>query len=197
MPKKKSISLKCQEFETQVQDIIEFLEFATDCMSEKQISWSHDYALIRIYRDFENLILNCLIASINQDTEGTIGERTGRDFPKHIKDEVCEYLIIKDGYFDFKGRDGLISQLKKYLPDNHFLITCVKKPKYKDALNQLVSLRNFAAHNSKKSKLSVLSTLRIQRIKSSGSWVKRQNRFIKISSKLVTLVKEIDDQCSF
>jgi len=197
MAKKKSISIQCKEFENQIEEILDFLQFATECMSDKQISWSHDYALIRTYRVFENLILNCLIASINQDTAGTIGLRKGLDFPKNIKDEVCEYLIVKDGYFDFKGRNGLITELKKYLPDDHFFIKIIKKQKYKDTLDQLVSLRNFAAHDSKKSKQSVKRALKLSRIGSSGSWVKKQNRFNKIASKLNELVKEIDSECSY
>ena len=32
------------------------------------------------------------------------------------------------GYFDFKGRDGLIKTLKQYLPDDHYLVEVVSKP---------------------------------------------------------------------
>ncbi len=197
MARKKSIKVQCRSFQDKIIGIDEFLNNSIENLTDQQISWSFEYALIKMYREFEELILNCLIASINQDTKGTISKRTGRDFPKNIKKEVCEYIILKDGYFNFRGRDGLIRELKKYLPDDHFLITIIKKNKYKDTIDQLVSLRNFAAHNSKKAKTSVLKTLDIKRISSSGSWLKTDNRFNKVADRLIDIGDEIKDECNF
>jgi hypothetical protein len=90
-----------------------------------------------------------LIGAINNNTV-TLATKTGFGFPKHLTDEVCEFLIVGNGYFEFKGRSGLISKLKEYVPDDHYLVKIAKKPKYKDTLDQLYSLRNFAAHESKK-----------------------------------------------
>ena len=87
--------------------------------SDAHITWAHDYGIIRLYREFEDMILNCLVAAINSDTQ-QLSNTTGIDFPKHITDEVCEFIIVGDGYFDFRGRDGLIKTLKRYLPDNHY-----------------------------------------------------------------------------
>ena len=115
--KKKSARKASEQFKEQVEIIERFLEQRIfSILSDSHLSWMFDYAIIRLYREFENMILNCLVAGINNDTE-QLSETTGVVFPKHITEEVCEYLVVGDGYFDFRGRDGLIATLKKYLPD--------------------------------------------------------------------------------
>ena len=57
--------------------------------------------------EFEQLMLFAIVCAINNDTK-TISDSTGVEFPKHLTDEVCEYLVLGGRYFDFKGRDGLI-----------------------------------------------------------------------------------------
>jgi hypothetical protein len=130
-----------------------------------------DGAVIQLYRLFEGLILDTLVGSINQDMPN-FSNKTGVNFPKHLSDEVCEYLITGSGYFDFKGRSGLISTIKKHLPDTHYLVTIVKKPNYTRSLEVLCALRNHAAHQSDKSKKAVLEATEQKRIGSSGSWLK-------------------------
>ena len=136
-------------------------------------------------------MLDCLVGAINNDSS-TVSARTGIEFPKHLTDEVCEFLITGSGYFDFKGRDGLIGTLKKYVPDTHYLVTIVKKAKYKDTLNKLSALRNFAAHESPVSKRSALSAIGGKGISSSGAWLKRQNRFAEIADRMKELADEIE-----
>lgn len=159
-------------------------------MSDEHKSWSHDYAIIRLYREFEQMMLAGIIGAINNNTE-TIAEVTGVDFPKHLTDEVCEYLVLGGGYFDFKGRDGLIKTLKKYVPKTHYLVTIIKKRKYKDTLEKLSALRNYAAHESRQSKRAVLAAIGQKRIGSAGSWLKVQGRFPRIGSKLKELAQEV------
>lgn len=55
-------------------------------------SWLHDYAIIRAYTAFEDLMLDALVGAINDDTT-TISTTTGVKFPMHLTDEMCEYLV--------------------------------------------------------------------------------------------------------
>ncbi len=159
--------------------------------SKQDISWCYDLAIIRIYREFEDLMLTCLTALINGDSE-TFSNHKGRIFPKHMNVEVCEYLICGDGYFDFSGRSGLISTIKRIVPTIHWLPEIVKKQKYKTALDQLSALRNFAAHDSSVSKNRALDVTHQQRMSSSGAWLKKQDRFAAISNKLKNMAQEIE-----
>ena len=196
MPKKKSVKRAAQRFCKQVGEIQSFTKKVTASASEEHKSWIHDHAIIRLYRSFEHLMLQALVGAINNDT-GTISKRTGIDFPMHLTDEVCEYLIVSDGYFDFKGRSGLIKQLKSYVPEDHYLVTIVKKTKYKVHLDRMVALRNFASHASAQSKKRALDSLGQKRLRSSGSWLKKKDRFGKLCTNLTTLATEIERQAPY
>ncbi|MBT4905374.1 MAG: hypothetical protein HON62_00700, partial [Rhodospirillaceae bacterium] len=161
-------------------------------VSEKSESWAHEYAIIRLYREFEDLMLNCLVAGINNDTS-VLAATTNIDFPKHLTDEVCEYIVIGNGYFDFRGRDGLIRTLKKYVPATHYLVVSVKETKYREALDRLSALRNFAAHDSAVSKRQALNVTGMHRMASAGSWLKKQGRFGSIAHSLKRLANDIGD----
>ena len=189
--RKKSGKKASEDFSKKIQKIKDFLEPKNlSGLSDAHQTWMYDYAIIRLYRDFEDLILNCLVASINQDT-GQLSSTTNVDFPKHLTDEVCEYIIVGNGYFDFKGIDGLIGTLKKYIRDDHYLVKICKNPCYKDALGKLSALRNFAAHDSKSAKKRALKAIGAEKLASSGAWLKRQRRFDEILSSLTNFAEEI------
>ena len=195
--KKKSGKKASEKFKEKVQEIEKFLDQKNlSSFSGTYVTWVYDYAIIRLYRDFEDLILHCLVAAINNDTQ-QLSQKTGIDFPKHITDEVCEFIIVRDGYFDFRGRDGLIGTLKSYLPDDHYIVAIVKKKPYKDALEQLSALRNFAAHDSKPSKKRALQAIGGHNLTSSGAWLKKQNRFEKILASLKSLADEVHQQAPY
>jgi len=160
------------------------------------VSWLHNYAVIRLYREFEGLMLSTLIGAINNDT-ATLQETTGIEFPKHLTDEICEFLITGTGYFDFKGRSGLIKTIKSFVPEAHYLLTAVKKPAYRPALDQLSALRNFAAHESYPSKRAALEAIEGERIASSGAWLKRQGRFATLVASLKALATEIENAAPY
>jgi len=141
-------------------------------------------------------MLEALVGAINNDT-ATLTSKTGFEFLRHLTDEICRYLVVGVGYFDFKGRDGLIALLKRFVPDNHYLVIVVKKPKYKDDLNRLSALRNFAAHTSSKSKQAALEATGQQKISSSGAWLKKHNRFQSMIVSLKELAQEIHSQAPY
>lgn len=192
MPRKKSIKASADKFQRRADELLEFLDAAERHLPVQQhISWVYEYGVLRLYREFESMILEALVGVINSDTT-TISSRTGVVFPKHLTDEVCEYLIIGDGYFDFKGRDGLIKTLKEYVPNNHYLVGIIKKDTYKNALEYLSSLRNLAAHNSKIAKTRAKRAVDQERMPEAGVWLKKQERLKKMVVSLRKLSGEIE-----
>jgi hypothetical protein len=109
MPKKKSIKGSANEFKAETDKILAFLT-APAGLGDEHVSWCHDLAIIRLYRAFESLMLDALVGALNNDAS-TLSTRTGFSFPKHLTNEVCRFLVTGRGYFDFKGRDGLIKAL--------------------------------------------------------------------------------------
>ena len=191
MPRKKSAMRASEQFDEAADDVLAFAVAASEKFeAASSISWAHDYAVIRLYRAFETLMLDALVAAINNDTS-TISTRAGFAFPTHLTDEVCMYLVVGNGYFDFRGRDGLIKILKQYVPEDHFLVVTVKKRRYKLAIEQLSGLRNFAAHDSDTSKRAALEAVGLERLASTGAWIKRQNRLDFLVNRLKELSAEI------
>jgi hypothetical protein len=196
VPRKKSIKKSANDFIAQACELESFVNSSINGLSDMQKSWCYDYAIIRLYREFEQMILSAIVGAINNDS-ATISISTGVEFPKHLTDEVCEYLVLGGRYFDFKGRDGLIKTLKNYVPDTHYLVVIVKKTQYKDALEKLSALRNYAAHESNQSKRSVLKAIGQQRVASAGSWLKLKGRYVLISTNLKQLAEEVRDNAPY
>lgn len=193
MPKKKSIKLSVANFLREVGQITNYLVRirSTSDLKESDKTRCHDYAIIWLYRAFENLMLDSLSGAINNDTS-TLSASTGFTFPKHLSIEVCQFLVTGRGYFDFRGRDGLIKRVREYVPETHYLVVALKKAAHKTALEQLVVLRNLAAHNSDQAKSAALKALSLKRLSSAGSWLKVGDRFGTITGSLVVLAGEIE-----
>ena len=191
--RKKSIKLAAQTFVTNVDEIVAFTQRGVVAapLTEQDKSWCYDLAIIRLYREFEDLVLSCLVALINNDTT-TFSQLKKRTFPKHMNVEVCEYLICGDGYFDFAGRDVLLKTIKKIAANGHWLPTIVGDAAYTSALKKLSALRNFAAHDSSVSKKRALEAIGQERMSSSGAWLKKQNRFATICNSLKAMAQQID-----
>lgn len=196
MPRKKSVCASATWFAEKADSLLEYVDEAQSKLGDAHISWCYEYAVIRLYREFENVMLEALTGAINNDTS-TISETVGIEFPAHLTDELCEYLIVRNGYFDFKGRDGLIKILKQYVPEDHYLVTIIKKPKYKDALEHLAALRNYAAHDSYQSKTTAKKVTGFERMSACGSWLKRQGRFNWLVGILKSIADEIQEQAPY
>jgi cupin superfamily acireductone dioxygenase involved in methionine salvage len=190
MPRKKSVKKSSIDFKARADAITAFVTEATRNLTQQQVSWAYELGIIRLHREFEALILDALVGAINNDT-ATLANRTGITFPKHLTDEVCEFLIIGNGYFDFRGRDGLIRTLKDYVPANHYLVTAVTKERYKKSLEELSALRNLAAHNSAVAKARAKEAVKQKRLAEAGSWLKKQQRLEAIIGRLKELADEI------
>ena len=192
--KKTSARTAAGRFKGDIREVRSFVASMVDLgLSDKHESWIHEQAIIRLYRAFEGAVLDCLIAAINNDTE-QLSETTDVRFPKHLNVAVCNYIIVRDGYFNFRGREGLVQEVRKLLRDDHYLVVIIKDAAYKDALERLFALRNLAAHDSAKSKSKALRVLHRQRMGSAGAWLKTQGRLREIAVDLEKLADDVIDQ---
>lgn len=192
MPRKKSGRHAAQNFKQAIARIEAFAaEIDNSGLGDQAVSWAYEAALIKATVEFERLMLDCIVTAINNDT-ATISARTGIIFPKHLTDEVCEYIVTGGGFFDFKGRSGLIQKIKGYVPDTHWLLKIVSQAKYRDPLDRMIALRNLAAHESPASKRKALDAVGQKRMGSAGSWIKCQGRFLSLTKALTNLASEIE-----
>lgn len=154
------------------------------------LSYAYEHAIIMAYKAFETFILRLMISCLNHD-HTFFEEKWGIKLGKHINDDICEFLITKGGYFDFKGRSGLSKMINHTIGTSHNLGRVIKHNNYATTIEQLCAGRNFAAHNSVQSKKEFLDKFNLQRAKSAGSCLKVQGRFESIVTKLKELAEEI------
>ncbi|MFF0754401.1 hypothetical protein [Streptomyces sp. NPDC004267] len=212
MGRKKSGKYAANKFKTTTRGIRDFLDEVNAAgLSETALTWSYETALIRTTVAFEKLMLECLIVALNKDT-GPFSDDTGVRFPKHLDQKVCEYLVTGGGYFDFRGRDGLLKDMKKFTGPQHYLQVAVRDEKRRYALELLLTLRNYAAHQSPQSKEKVRESIfcfkegvksvngsaqlkakfaKAKAPMSAGVWLKRQGRMTYILDRLDALADEI------
>lgn len=182
----------CDDFIQQL-DKIELYRHECDRVfsGEKQyISYCYEHCIIMVYKVFEQFVMRIMIACLNHN-HSYFEEMNNVKFGKHINDDVCEFLITKGNYFDFKGREGLCKELASTIGKDHNLAKVFKKDAYKETIIQLCALRNFAAHNSEKSKKEAAKAYGLQRIATAGSCLKQHNRFDRIVNELKTLANDI------
>ncbi|GAT04254.1 hypothetical protein [Mycolicibacterium fortuitum] len=197
MPKKQSIKLAVKQFLDDLNETDEFLkEIGMNQLSKSTTSRAYEWALIEVYRSFEKLMLNVLVAHLNENPQH-FSTTTGTTFPRHMKTEVCQHLVTNGGYFDFKGREGLLKEVKRVVPAEHWLYKELKKQTYSESLSNLVALRNYAAHGSEQSKQAVKKALGHLKLGSAGSWAKVSGRFEKLTANLRALAEEIEKQARF
>jgi hypothetical protein len=197
MPKKKSGRRVAENFTWRIEGIEQYCSSLDEAgLGKADRSIAYDAAVIKLACCFEEAMLDSLVVAVNNDTSH-ISNRFGVKFPKHLSDEVCEHLITNGGYFDFRGRSGLISELKRFLPPDHYLVEVVKKPAYSQTLERLYALRNFAAHESAPSKKRAKEELEISRLASAGAWVKSPGRFAAMSGRLKELAADLQQQAPY
>ena len=131
-----------------------------------------------------------MISCLNHD-HSVFEAKNGIRLGKHINDDVCEFLITKGGFFDFKGREGLCKVINATIGKDHNLAKIFKKTDYKGTIEQLCAIRNFAAHNSDQSKKAAAKAFGLKRISTAGSCLKKSSRFDSIINGLVQLSNEI------
>lgn len=195
--KKKSAKIAAKRFVSTAEHLTRYTEDVDrTSLSAQGKTWAYEAALMKLAVAFERLMLDALVCVTNNDTH-QMSETLGIDFPKHLTDEVCAYIVTGGNYFDFKGRDGLLGTIKGFVGKSHYLYVAVQQPKYKPTLEQFIALRNFAAHESGRSKHVVLTALNRKRLSSAGSYLKIHGRFEAFAAKLSDLAREIETSAPY
>ena len=179
-------------FIEELNGIVAYIEKCKAVFNEDKLylSYAHEHAIIMVYKAFETFVLRLMISCLNHN-HAFFEEKWGIKLGKHINDDICEFLITKGGYFDFKGRGGLNKMINHTIGTNHNLGKVIKNNNYAPTIEKLCAIRNFAAHNSVQAKKEALEKFNLQRVGSAGSCLKVQGRFEDIVSKLKELAEEI------
>lgn len=195
MARKKSVRIASERFVDLAERLDDYyLSVLIADLGPQQVTWACDAAIIKLSAYFEILMLNALVGAVNNDT-ATISASTGVPFPRHLRDEVCEFIVTSGRYFDFRGRDGLIKVLKTFVPADHYLVEIVSKPRYRETLDRLVALRNFAAHESRQGKKRAVEL--VGGLSAAGAWLKKDDRFLDLSKRLQELADELGKAAPF
>lgn len=186
------LTSKCKASTQEIENIKNDMNsFCSVLKSEENLlSISYDYAVIRLYKAFENFIFNIIVGDINQDSS-QISDRFDVAFPKNLKKEICEFIVTKGNFFSLNGYGGLVNELNTYLGYGNDIYNVINKKKNKDTIMRLSALRNFAAHENSQSKKVVRTRLKIKRISSTGDWIRKQGRFEELANDVETIIKEI------
>jgi len=83
------------------------------------------------------------------------------------------------------------------VPESHYLLTILIDPLYREALEQLSGLRNFAAHRGEKAKKAAVKAIGGERIGSAGSWLRREGRFSVLCNSLKALADAIEKKAPY
>ena len=196
MARKKSVKRAARHFCEETGKIVAFLNDVSPGQSEAHVSWLYEYAVIRLFRELESLILQALVGAINNDSS-TLSSSIGIKFPEHLSQDVCEFIVIGNGYFGFASRELLIKKLKEYVPNNHYLVKAIKTPKYKSTIELLCPLRNLAAHDSGFARTRAKQAVSQSRMSSAGAWLKSQGRFRRLVRDLVELARQIESSAPY
>ena len=152
------------------------------------------HAVIWTYRALEEFVLAILVAQINRNPAHLYAS-VGVNFGKNPTAAQCEYLLVGDRYFDFRGHSGLVDFVKKVSPASSALETAVKDADSRKAFEILVALRNYVAHESDQSKASALKAMQHwepnrQNLGSAGQWLRVQ---VGGQTRLERLLTKLDD----
>lgn len=182
----------CNDFVTQLNEIQEYLDFCKNAFhdQDKYLSNSYELASIQTYKAFEFFAMRCLISCLNHD-HSKVETKYGVKFGKHINDDVCMFIITKGGYFDFKDRSGLIQIINCLIGNDHKVSQSFKNNEYKNAIEQLCAIRNYAAHNSQQSKTKAKERFGLKQIGTAGSCLKCNCRYKEITDQLRALASRI------
>lgn len=194
--KKKSPETSLARYREAVEEIRGFIANVTaqNISGDGAAHW-YDHAVISAYREFEKFILDISIARINRDPKAFYSA-IGVEFGQHIGADQCAFLLVGDGYFDFKGHSGLVDVLSKAAGKPSPMVDAAKVPESRKAFEILTGLRNFVAHGSDQSVDKALAAMRNweparKNLGRAGVWLRTvvggQTRFERLLNQIDTL----------
>lgn len=173
MPRTMSVLLAASAFLSETREILQSVSRSRAVAVRSGLGGSfeksfYDYGIIRLHAAFESFVLKALVGVINQRPNALTG-KTGVSFPLNMWKAACEFLVTGGGYFDIRGRDGLIRTLKQLLLDDHYLVEIAADQDYREAIERLWALRDLAAHKSACSKAAALRAVQAKNMPSAGA----------------------------
>ena len=175
--KKKSPVVCLTDYRVAIDDVREFLAEAVNRnLSGGSLTRCYDYALLAVYRAFEQFVLEICIARINRDP-AAFYDTVGVEFGQHITADQCEFLLVGDGYFDFRGHGGLVDVVRKAAGKDTEMHAVTKVAVHRQAFEILSGLRNYVAHESSQSWRAARKSMQYwepnrKNLGSAGSWLK-------------------------
>jgi hypothetical protein len=158
--RKKSAEVSLTGLQKQISEIRTFLVDAeASAMPIRSLSRCYDQAVIWCYRAFEEFVLDVLVGQINR-SPANLYASVGVSFGKNPTAAQCEYLLVGDRYFDFRGHSGLVDVVKKASGRGSAIENAVKVTKHRQCFEILTGLRNYAAHQSDQSKNAALRAMK-------------------------------------
>lgn len=204
--KKKLPTAALRDYRAEIETIRTFIsEVAGGGHSEATLTRAYDHGLLVTYRAFEQFVLEISVARINRDPTAFY-EAVGVEFGKHMTAAQCEFLLLGDRYFDFRGHSGLIDVLKKVSGSGSSLnppragsamVDSAKLQDNKQAFEILATLRNYVAHESTQSRRAALKAMQQweadrKNLGKAGSWLKAKTGQ---RTRLERLLAQIDALC--
>jgi len=177
MANKKSMSKVIRNFHLAIDEQQDFVELALAArMTDRHVSLIYEMSLIKIVSAVELLVLDSMITVINRDA-AAVRRRHGIRVPLHMTNDMCEFLIVRNGYFSFSNRETMLTRVNEFFLRDHWLAVTLRASSNKDSFDRMMALRHFAAHGSEYSRHKAKEATGAQRLASAGAWLRSGRRF--------------------
>jgi hypothetical protein len=111
--------------------------------------------LLRICAHWEAFVDEQLIDCVNLDSSA-LATHIGLDLPKHLNKNMCEAILMRDGYLDFRSVGNIKGFARKVLVPKYNPFDKISNPTA-DKIDQVYKLRNYISHRSWASQRALMS----------------------------------------
>ena len=197
MANKKSYRKVIHTFLKELDDQESFVQRAADAgLSGRPLTLVYEMSLIKLVSAVELLVLDSMVTAINRDP-AAVGRRAGVRIPSHLTDDMCEYLIIRNGYFSFGNRSDLLKRVRDVLPADHWLVQALQESIQKESFDRMMALRHYAAHGSQYSRKKAKEQVGAKRLSTAGAWYASERRHAALVRSLRHLGRELEAAAPF
>jgi hypothetical protein len=191
-----SIKAVANKFISECDSLSDYLQQQNNNFTGKFLSYAYDFAIVKIFKDFEELLLNTIIGIINNQAP-YIKVGHGGFRKKSIVKSQAEAIFLRGRYFSFKGANGLLTDIRTIVPSNHWITTILSDTAFNRTFSVLIPLRNFAAHSSKNAKQRAITAVGLSQLGQSGAWLKASGRFDSIINDLRDIATRIRNNAPY
>jgi len=191
-----SIKAVANRFLSECDELADYLQQQHRSFTGKFLSYAYDFAIIKLFKDFEELLLNSIVGIINNNAP-YIQDAQGGFRKKSIVKSQAEMMFLRGRYFSFKGTNGLLNDIRTIVPQRHWITTILADTSYNSTFNVLIPLRNFAAHTSKNAKQKAIAAVGLSQLGQSGVWLRSSGRFDNIINDLRDIASRIKSNAPY